>query len=86
VNEAGSERERQQLEEVEEVMRQVLAPKTMNPRDEQNTVLNFERNLESSCMELEQRGVVNPSELTVYQFYSRIQHFQKEAKKAARTT
>ncbi len=56
-------------------------PKNFNPFVE-NDLIRMEQEFESMAAALGENGVVNASELTIFEFYSRIKYFEKKAKKS----
>ena len=55
-------------------------PKDFNPFAE-NVLIVMEQEFESMVAALSENGVVNASELTVFEFYSRIKYFEKKSSK-----
>lgn len=56
-------------------------PKDFNPFTE-NCLIQMESEFESMVAALGENGIVNASELTVFEFYSRIKYFEKKSKKS----
>lgn len=55
-------------------------PKDFNPFVE-NCLIQMEQEFESMAAALGENGIQNASELTVFEFYSRISYFDKKSKK-----
>ena len=55
-------------------------PKDFNPFAE-NCLIQMEQEFESMVAALSENGVVNASDLTVFEFYSRIKYFEKKSTK-----
>jgi len=55
-------------------------PKDFNPFVE-NCLIQMEQEFESMAAALGENGIQNASELTVFEFYSRVKYFQKKSKK-----
>lgn len=55
-------------------------PKDFNPFTE-NCLIRMEQEFESMAAALGENGVINASELTVFEFYSRVSYFEKKAQK-----
>lgn len=56
-------------------------PKSFNPYNKENELIRHEQEFESMCAALEENGVKDAKELTVYEFYSRISYYDKKANK-----
>jgi hypothetical protein len=56
-------------------------PKSFNPFNSENDLVQSDNVFESMCAALEESGVVNPSALTIFEFYSRVKYFDKKSKK-----
>lgn len=56
-------------------------PKDFNPYTE-NVLIVMEQEFESMAAALGENGVTNASELTIFEFYSRIKYFEKKSKKS----
>lgn len=55
-------------------------PKDFNPFAE-NCLIQMEQEFEGMVAALGENGIVNASELTVFEFYSRIKYFEKKSSK-----
>lgn len=55
-------------------------PKNFNPYQE-NDIIRMEQEFESMCTALEENGITNAKDMTVYEFYSRVKYFEKKSKK-----
>jgi hypothetical protein len=55
-------------------------PRDFNPYRE-NDLIRQESEFENMCSALEENGVSNCSNLTVFEFYSRVKYFEKKSKK-----
>jgi hypothetical protein len=69
--------------DVVEIMREICnyfinqnKPKQFNPGSKNNIVITSEKQFESVCTNLEESGV-NLENITVFSFYSKIEHFEK---------
>ncbi|GAA4393606.1 hypothetical protein GCM10023186_45320 [Hymenobacter koreensis] len=70
-------------QEAHRVVLQMLAPPSMNPgpaHTGQAVWAAFER----TCIALELKGIAHPSELTAYQFYSRVDYLESQRPQAER--
>jgi hypothetical protein len=68
----------EQLAEIDNVLLEMMAPLNMRPDDPGNAYLALEAYFEKTCIDLERLGVADPGNLSLYAFYSRIQHFQQK--------
>lgn len=55
-------------------------PKDFNPFTE-NCLIKMEQEFESMAAALAENGIVNATDLTVFEFYSRVKYFEKKAQK-----
>ncbi len=60
---------------------EINKPKDFNPFVE-NCLIKMEQEFESMAAALAENGIVNASELTIFEFYSRVKYFEKKAKKS----
>ena len=56
-------------------------PDIINPNNPKSVSFERDGTFESICMSLEGRGVHNPQDLNVYQFYKRIEILNSQSKK-----
>ncbi len=59
---------------------EINKPKDFNPFVE-NCLIKMEQKFESMAAALAENGIVNASELTIFEFYSRIKYFEKKGKR-----
>ena len=59
---------------------EVNKPKDFNPFTE-NCLIKQEQEFESMAAALSENGIQNASNLTVFEFYSRVKYFEKKGKK-----
>lgn len=57
------------------------APKSFNPFNSNNDLVQLDQQFESMAAALEENGIANVSELTIFEFYSRVKYFEKRSKK-----
>ncbi len=55
-------------------------PKSFSPMNKENDLIKQEQEFESMCAALEENGVKDAKDMTVYQFYSRIKYYEKKSK------
>jgi hypothetical protein len=58
-----------------------IAPKNYNENDVDNYVKRMELSFESLCASMEDLGVQNVADLTIFQFYTRVIYFEKKKQK-----
>lgn len=58
-------------------------PKVFDPEDRNNEIVKLENDFEAMCSALEECGITSPKSMTVFEFYSRIRHFEKKNKPKA---
>lgn len=58
----------------------LITPKNLNPGDTRNYIKTLELSLENVCTGLEEAGITNPKELTVFEFYAKIHYFETKKK------
>lgn len=56
-------------------------PKSFNPYNKDNELIRHEQEFQSMCAALEENGVKDAKELTVFEFYSRISYYDKKSTK-----
>lgn len=56
-------------------------PKNFNPYNKENELIRHEQEFQSMCAALEENGVKDAKELTVFEFYSRISYYDKKSSK-----
>lgn len=54
-------------------------PHIFDPHDENCVVFMYDREIEELCISMEENGINNPKDLTVFEFYSRIRYYEKKA-------
>lgn len=59
----------------------MLSPRNFDSQDENNVVKGMEMSFENVCTALEELGINDPQNLTVFSFYSKIAYFEKKNKK-----
>ena len=59
----------------------LIAPKNFETADPDNYVKRIELSFENVCTALEELGVKDPAELTVFQFYNKVVYFEKKKTK-----
>lgn len=57
------------------------APKSFNPFNNENELVRSDQQFEAMCAALEENGVKDAKEMTVFEFYSRCKYFEKKSKK-----
>lgn len=75
---------RRLVRDIEEYQVALITPKNFDGDDPENFIKNLESSFEAICTSLEELGVHKPHELTVFQFYSKIQYFEKKKLKQKR--
>ena len=61
-------------------------PKSFNPYDPKNILMEGEAHFEDVCASLNEAGIHDPKELSEYEFYSRLRYFDKKAKEMDKLT
>lgn len=56
-------------------------PKSFAPYDTNNELIRLEKEFENMSAALSENGIQNASELTVFEFYSRVGYFERKTKK-----
>ncbi len=74
-----SEENRQKLYSLLEQYRQSTKPLSFWPHNPKNDWVRFKRHFERMYAILEEAGVKNGKELTVYEFYSRLEYLKDKA-------
>lgn len=59
----------------------MIAPKNFDNSDPDNYIKRMELSFENLCTALEELGVKDPAELSVFQFYNKITYFEKKKQK-----
>lgn len=70
----------QAMESAERYLYNVSLPDIYNPKDPNAVTNTREGTFEGVCMSLSQKGVHNPEDLTVYQFYKRVEIIYEQSK------
>lgn len=73
--EAGSDTEG--LKAINKYLAEYFTPQDFDSTSQENAVLNIDREFELLCAVLESNGVLNAADLTVLQFYLRLEYFKK---------
>lgn len=68
------------LERAERYIYENTLPDIFNPTDRLGVEVSREGTFEGVCMSLSQKGVPNPEQLTVYQFYKRVEIIYEQSK------
>lgn len=58
----------------------MIAPRNFDSQDEHNVIKAMEVSFENVCTNLEELGIMDPHNLTVFSFYSKIAYFEKKNK------
>lgn len=66
---------------VYEYFLEVNKPKVFNPFDERSVLINSEKEFEEVCYSMEESGVTDVKESTVFEFYSKLQYLERKAQK-----
>lgn len=59
----------------------MIAPKNLNEDNPDNYIKTIDISFENICTSMEELGIVNPRNLTVFQFNSKIAYFKKRKEK-----
>lgn len=59
----------------------MMSPRNFDTQDENNIIKAMEISFENVCTTLEELGISDPYNLTVFSFYSKIAYFEKKNKK-----
>lgn len=71
-----------ELLKIREFFTESLRPKNFNPFDSNNDLLLHEKEFEAICSGMEEAGIQNAKNMTVFEFYSRVEHFEKRNKQS----
>lgn len=69
------------LEEVYDYFLRRNTPLCFNPYDEKSILIHGEKEFEEMCNSMEDNGVENIKECTVFEFYSKVQYLEKKMQK-----
>ena len=56
----------------------MVLPKNFDSKDPDNHVNDLEKSFENVCTSMQELGIPDVHELTVFQFYSKIRYFKKK--------
>jgi hypothetical protein len=56
-----------------------IKPKSFNPSEKQNDILDHQRNFEELCSLLETQGVQNPKNKSTMEIFARLSYFKKKS-------
>ena len=57
-----------------------MTPKNFDPFDSGNDIIKHDKEFEAMCSSMEEAGMNEAKNLTVFEFYSRIEYFEKKNK------
>ena len=66
------------LAEAEAFQLELITPKNFNGEDPANYTKKLDLSFEALCTSLEELGVKDPGELSVFSFYAKIAYFKKK--------
>lgn len=69
------------INSVNEYLSKVDQPKNFNYSDPNNYISSFRKSFSHICTSLEELGINNPSKLTVFDFNSKVEYFERKFKK-----
>lgn len=58
-----------------------IQPKNFDPFNPGNDLMKHEKDFESVCSSLEEAGIKDAKRMTVFEFYSRLEYFEKKGTK-----
>jgi hypothetical protein len=61
-------------------------PMCFNPYDENSVLISGEKDFEDMCYSMEDSGVKNVKESTVFEFYSKVQYLEKKVRRMKEAT
>ena len=65
-----------EIELIDKWQSKFMAPKSMHPSDRNNEINRIDTDFEDSCIFLEKHGVKDPKNITVYEYYKRIDFYK----------
>ena len=76
----GNKEHQRLIDIADKYLKEVLKPKSFTADNPNNEIVSNENAFEAICAALEDCGCPNPKELTVYEFYKRIEYYKKKFK------
>ena len=73
----------EQMKDVCEYFMEANKPRNFNPRSSGSVVVEFDKSFENMCSSMQESGIT-PDSLTVFEFYSKIEYFEKKYEKVKR--
>lgn len=71
---------KESIDSITKLQLDLITPKNLNPADTKNYINTLEISFENICTSLEEAGVVNPKQLSVFEFYAKIRYFETRKK------
>lgn len=71
----------QLINDINQYHADMIAPRNLNENNSDNYIKALDLSFENICTSMEEMGVHNPRELTVFQFNSKISYFKKKRNK-----
>ena len=56
-------------------------PRVLDPHNPENVIKASEESFEDVCTVMQENGVVNPKDLTEFEFYSKLRYYEKKHSK-----
>jgi hypothetical protein len=81
IYEPGKHQTRELIKQIETWQLSLIAPKNFDSEDTDNYIRRLELSFEALCASLEDLGVKNPGDLTIFHFYTRLIYYEGKKQK-----
>lgn len=74
----GSEKYNEIIKSIDEYLMSFHIPDVFDVRSSQNVIKSIDESFQSLCASLEANGTTGAADLTVFEFFSRIEYYEKK--------